>query len=163
MQTPVFITPMIAVTGTLEASDFAEIGRLGFKSVVNNRPDGEEDGQPTAHREAVMAWRAGLAYRYAPAAKHQVLDEQVVEAVADALSELPGPILLHCKSGQRSAILWAAASVRGGFPLECALAAARAAGFDLEPLSEELAAHAGRKRRLGASDALDCDPERLAA
>jgi uncharacterized protein (TIGR01244 family) len=163
MQTPVFITPTIAVTGPLETDDFAEIARLGFKSVVNNRPDGEEDRQLTARSEAVLAWRAGLAYRHVPSTKHQVLENDTVEATADALSELPGPILLHCKSGQRSAILWAAASVFGGFPLECALAAARAAGFEFAPLSEEIAAHAGRKRWLGASPTLDCDPERLAA
>jgi uncharacterized protein (TIGR01244 family) len=117
----------------------------------------------TARHEAVLAWRAGLAYRHVPATKHQVLDNDVLEAMADALSELPGPVLLHCKSGQRSAIMWAAASVFGGFALECALAAAREAGFDLDPLSEDIAAHAGRKRRLGASHTLDCDPERMAA
>lgn len=152
----VFITPAVAIAGAVTGSDFAGIAGHGFKSVVNNRQDGEDAGQLTTREEAVHAWRAGVAYQHVPAFKHELFEDHVVEQMMDALANLPGPVLVHCKSGLRSAILWASASVRSGEPLDCVLATAKAAGFDLEALREEIAGQAGRKRSTATADALDC-------
>jgi uncharacterized protein (TIGR01244 family) len=133
------LTPSLSVTGALAPEDFAEIARLGFKSVINNRVDGEEPGQLTAHDETALAGREGLAYLYLPAAKHEVLDDHVVAPLAEALERMPGPILLHCRSGLRSTIMWVATLIDAGTPLEDALAAARSAGQDLSSLRDELA------------------------
>ena len=144
----VYLTPTIAVAGALSADDFAGIAKLGFKAVVGNRPDGEEAGQITARESAVAAWRAGLVYRHVPTTKHEIFEDRVVEQMSDALIDLDGPVLLHCKSGQRSAILWAAAVARSE-PVDCVMATLAAAGYEFEALREEIAAQAGRKRTLG--------------
>jgi uncharacterized protein (TIGR01244 family) len=133
------LTPSLSVTGALAPEDFAEIARLGFKSVINNRVDGEEPGQITAREETLLAAHAGLHYLYLPAAKHEVLDDHVVAPLADALARMRGPILLHCRSGLRSTIMWVATLIDAGASLDEALAAARASGQDLSSLRDELA------------------------
>lgn len=154
MQRIAQLTPALAVTGVLAPEDFAEIARLGFKSVINNRVDGEEPGQLTAREETALADRAGLAYRHLPAAKHEVLDDHVVAPLAEALATMPGPILLHCRSGLRPAIMWVATLIDAGQSVESALAAAKAAGQDLSSLRDEFAIRVEKRAVVGAKPAL---------
>ena len=153
------ITPGFAVTSALAADDFAEAARLGFKSILSNLPDEEAADYMTARAEAGFAWRAGLRFAHVPAPKHDLFTDPVVEGMADAVKRLDGPILAHCRSGVRSAIVWAAASARSQ-PVDCVLERLTAAGFDLEFLRDELESQADRKRWLGdAVAALDCGCE----
>lgn len=165
METVTFITPNFAVTGMPARQDFERFATLGFKAVISNRPDHEQDGQMTGRQEAVLAWRAGLKFRHIPATKFELFTDAVVEPMADALNRLEGPIIAHCESGLRSAILWAAASARShSQSVDCVLAALEKAGFDLDFLRDDLEAQADRKRWLGSSPALDCrEAERLPA
>jgi sulfide:quinone oxidoreductase len=162
MDTIAYITPNFAVTGALAPEDFPKISALGFRGVVSNRPDGEEDGQLTGREEAVLAWRSGLAFRHVPATKHELFTDHVIEGMVDALNGLEAPILAHCKSGLRSVVLWAAASARSG-PVDCVLKALRRAGFNPETLRVELEAQANRKRWLGQPRALRCDEAKTIA
>jgi sulfide:quinone oxidoreductase len=151
------LTPQFAIAAAMTADDFAAAAQLGFKSIVSNRPDGEEPGQLTAKQEAVLAWRAGLQFRHVPADKNGLFTDAVVEGMAEALAGLNGPVLAHCKSGVRSAIAWAAASARSQ-PVDCVLDTLKAAGQDLDFLRDDLEAQADRRRWLGmAASALDCD------
>ncbi len=152
-----FLSPTIAVAGAMSPDDFAEAARLGFKTIINNRPDGEEAGQLTAREEAELARKAGLDYRHVPAAKHEVLDDHVLEPFGDALATAALPILLHCRSGLRSTIMWAAVAAENGVGLDAALAAAKAAGQDLDGVRGEIAdrsrgpaAFAGQQQRAAA-------------
>lgn len=157
MEKIVHITPTFAVTGALAPEDFAAVAALGFKSVISNRPDGEEAGQMPARVEAAHAWRHGLRFAHVPAEKLDLFTDPVVEGMADAVRSLEGPILAHCKSGLRSAIVWAAASARSQ-PVDCVLAALDAAGFDLDLLRDDLDRQADRRRWLGdVVPALDCE------
>lgn len=151
-----YITPNFAVTDMPGLEDFTRFAALGFKSVISNRPDHEENGQITGRSEAVLAWRAGLRFVHVPAAKNELFTDTVVEQMADALNKLEGPVIAHCKTGLRSAILWAAAGARSGDRVDCVLAALEKAGFDLDILRDDLEAQADRKRWLGSSPALDC-------
>jgi len=136
MEKIVFITPDFAVTGQLEAEDFAEIARLGFKAVVNNRPDGEEEGQLPNGAAAALAWRLGLSYHYIPSGKLDLFSDPVVDAAEATLAGAGRPVLAYCKSGTRSAIVWGAASARSLPALEV-LALLSNAGFDFDFLLDE--------------------------
>ena len=149
MQNIVYIAADIAVTGQLEAADIAEAARRGFRSLVNNRVENEEDGQLPSHTEAALAWRHGMAYRHVPAGKLDLFTDPVIEGIEDALANLPKPLLLHCKSGMRSAIVWAAASARRN-SVDNVLAALEAAGYELDFLRDELDAQADRHRWMPA-------------
>jgi uncharacterized protein (TIGR01244 family) len=90
----------------------AEAARLGFRSVVNNRPDFEHGpDQPTNEAIEAAARAAGLEYRFLPVSGAYQTPEQIA-AFAQLLDELPRPVLLFCRSGARSARLYAAATTR---------------------------------------------------
>ena len=94
-----------------------------------------------------------------PAEKHALFTDDIVEAMADALADFSGKrVVAHCKSGMRSAIVWAAASARSQ-PVDCVLAALAAAGFDLDVIKDDLEAQADRRRWLHPAPALDCAAE----
>ena len=56
----------VFVSGQIMPGDMAEIAALGVTTIVNNRPDGEEPGQPSGDEIADAAEAAGLAYREVP-------------------------------------------------------------------------------------------------
>ena len=154
-----YITPGFAVTSALAPDDFAEAARLGFRAILSNLPDGEAAGQLTGRDEAVLAWRAGLRFAHVPSSKLDLITDPVDEGKEEAVGRLDGPILAHCKSGLRSAIIWAAASARSQ-PVDCVLERLTAAGFDLDFLRDDLDTQADRQRWLGGlSGALDCGCE----
>lgn len=140
-----YITPGFAVAPALDPADFTRVAELGFRTVINNRPDAEEKGQPQSGELRAHAESHGLAYRHVPARKSDIFTDPVVEGMADALQSAQGPILAHCKSGLRSAIVWAAASARG-IPVDQILEALAAAGFDLGFIRDDLESQADRAR-----------------
>lgn len=144
MKDIVYLTPDFAITGDLAPADFATAAALGFKAILNNRPDGEEANQLSGKSEAELAWQSGLKYRFLPLDKHELFTDPIVEGMIRAVNELDGPVLAHCKSGLRSAIVWAAASARST-PVGDVLAALESAGQDLDFLRDELDAQADRR------------------
>ncbi|MCU0814555.1 MAG: TIGR01244 family sulfur transferase [Burkholderiaceae bacterium] len=100
----------VCVAPQLWPEAMAEAARLGFRSVVNNRPDFEHGpDQPTNAAIEAAARAAGLEYRFLPVSGAYQTPEQIA-AFAHLLDELPRPVLLFCRSGARSARLYAAAT-----------------------------------------------------
>ena len=103
------LTPALAVAPQLTAEAMAEAARLGFKSVINNRPDFEAGPeQPTNTSIEAAARAAGLEYRFLPVAGGYQSPAEIA-AFAVLLRELPRPVLAFCRSGNRSSRLFAAA------------------------------------------------------
>ncbi len=99
----------VCVAPQLTPEAMAEAVRLGFKSVVNNRPDFEGGpDQPTSATIAAAAQAAGLEYRHLPVAGGYQSPEEAAQ-MARLLQELPRPLLMFCRSGARSARLFALA------------------------------------------------------
>lgn len=100
------ITEDYAVSPQISVDDVKLIKEAGFKSVICNRPDGEDAGQPGADeiRQAVEA--AGLVFRWVPVISGQ-MTPQDVEQQAAALDELPAPVFAYCRSGTRCTNLFA--------------------------------------------------------
>jgi uncharacterized protein (TIGR01244 family) len=112
--------------------DLPAIAAAGVTLVVNNRPDGEEAGQPASAEIEAAARAAGLDYRRIPVAGGFNMDD--VLAMADALDAAEGKMLAFCRTGTRSTFLWALARSERGEPAERIVAAAAAAGYDLAPI-----------------------------
>jgi len=102
--TPKTLSDDLSVSPQITPSDVAEAKRLGFRSLIVNRPDGEGPGQPSFEAIRTAAAAEGLEARYIPVSGSPGPDQ--VSAFAAALDELPKPILAFCKSGMRSAALW---------------------------------------------------------
>jgi uncharacterized protein (TIGR01244 family) len=104
----------------------------GMALIVNNRPDGEEPGQPTSAEVEAAARAAGIDYRHIPVAGG--FSEPQVTEMAAALAGADGPVLAFCKSGTRSTFLWALARSRQAEDGAALFRKAAAAGYDLAPL-----------------------------
>lgn len=107
-----------------------------FGTIINNRPDSEEPGQATSAELEATARKLGLDYVHIPVVPGQMTDEQVA-AFASALAERPGAKLAFCRTGNRSASLWAL-SQAGKRSAADILAAAAGAGYDLKALEPRL-------------------------
>ncbi len=104
------VAPDVCVAPQLTPEAMAEAARLGFRSVINNRPDFEHGpDQPTNASIEAAARAAGLEYRFLPVAGGYQSPEEIA-AFAALLVELPRPILAFCRSGARSTRLYVAAT-----------------------------------------------------
>ena len=111
-------------------ADLSPLADRGIRLLVNNRPDGEEPGQPASAEIEAAARAAGLDYRHIPISGD--FPAIRVEAMAQALEQ--GPVLAYCRSGTRSTWLWALARASRGAEPERLIRQAAEAGYDLRPL-----------------------------
>jgi sulfide:quinone oxidoreductase len=124
------VIPDFSVAGQLSVEDIRRAAGNGFKTIVNNRPDGEAPDQPRANEIRAAAEAAGMTYRELPFTGPP--PPGVVAETAALLEEAPGPILAFCASGRRSMGAWAMAQALAGArrPDEIIALAAKA-GYDL--------------------------------
>ncbi|MFZ2989070.1 TIGR01244 family sulfur transferase [Ideonella sp.] len=102
------LTPEVFVSPQLDPAAMAELAQLGFRSVINNRPDGEGGPeQPLSSTMAAAAAAAGLEYRHLPVQGAYQSPEEIA-AFGALAAELPRPLLAFCRSGARSTRLWQA-------------------------------------------------------
>jgi sulfide:quinone oxidoreductase len=132
-----YLTPSLATASQLEAKDFAQIAKMGFKSVISNRPDAEEGVLISSKDARKESREAGLKYAYVPASNHDLFDEDLLDTFEKALCQMPGPILVYCRSGTRSSILWAMVAARH-IAVDVVLRVLADAGLDLAFLEDEL-------------------------
>ncbi len=123
------VTPQFATAPQLAPQEMAETAARGFTLVINNRPDGEEPGQPTSAQMEAAARATGLDYLHAPVVGAPRPDQ--VQAVREAIAGARGPALGFCRSGTRSIVTWARGEALAGRPREELVALGRGAGYDL--------------------------------
>jgi len=99
---PTTVTAKLAVAPQPVLSDFQEFRRLGFTTIVNNRPDGEDPNQPGSATEEQAARAAGLGYVHIPVMSTG-MNEDDARLLKETIEQAPGPVVAHCKSGVRSA------------------------------------------------------------
>ncbi|HEU4704223.1 MAG TPA: TIGR01244 family sulfur transferase [Sphingomicrobium sp.] len=125
------------VSGQISTDDMAELKRLGVTMIVNNRPDGEDPGQPLGAEIEAAAKAAGIAYRHVPIARG--IGPADVEVMQEAIRDCgDGKLLAYCRAGNRSALAWAVARSDDGVPREELEGKAARAGIDLSPVSHLL-------------------------
>ena len=130
------LTPFISVAAQLQPADMGTLAAAGFRSVINNRPDGEGEGQPSSAEMQAAAEASGLEYHFLPVVSGQIGDGDV-SAFGDLINQVRGPVLAFCRTGTRSTSLWALSEAHHLDPLTI-LATARDAGYDLTGLAPRL-------------------------
>ncbi len=126
-----------AVAPQVTASDIADLAKEGLKTLINNRPDGEEPGQLSSAEARAQAERLGLQYIYLPV-RTDTISAADLAAFARALKSSPKPILAHCRSGTRCYLLWAAAQAEQGKDVNQLVMRAAGDGYDLRVLPDLL-------------------------
>lgn len=101
------ITDDYSVSGQITPDEVAAIKAAGFKSVICNRPDDEQHGQPSADSVKSAVEAAGLAFRYIPVISGAMTGDNVAD-MAEALDEMDGPVFAYCRSGTRCTNLYMA-------------------------------------------------------
>jgi uncharacterized protein (TIGR01244 family) len=127
------LTPALSVAGRLDRADIDALAAAGVRTIINNRPDGEDPGQLPAAEARRVAAAHGIAYHHIPITA-ATLSRADVDAFAAVLREAPTPVLAHCRSGTRSALLWALTRVREGGNSLSLIAEAAQHGIDIASL-----------------------------
>jgi uncharacterized protein (TIGR01244 family) len=125
------------VSGQIAPEQIDEIKRHGVTLLVNNRPDGEDPGQPLSTDIERAAREAGLEYRFVPIRRGPGPAE--VEGMQEARRDVgDGKMLAFCRSGARSTFAWALACREEGAERADLERRAEEAGISLAPISHLL-------------------------
>ncbi|MBT4521262.1 MAG: TIGR01244 family phosphatase [Halieaceae bacterium] len=122
------LTDTLAVSEQITPDDVVAVAAAGFEVLVNNRPDGEEIGQPTSDQIAAAAKDAGLSYHYLPITAFNFPGPDI-DRIAELLDDSDRPVLAFCRTGTRCTNLWVA--TRDDSERESAAGQARQLGYDL--------------------------------
>ncbi|MBI5924130.1 MAG: TIGR01244 family phosphatase [Aquabacterium sp.] len=102
------LCPEFTVCGQISLTDVAVLARKGFRSIINNRPDGEGGpDQPTSAQIEAQAKAHGMHYVHFPVSNLMISEAQVA-AYQQQCAELPHPIVGFCRSGGRASALFQA-------------------------------------------------------
>jgi sulfide:quinone oxidoreductase len=102
-----------SVAPQIQPTDIEFFAEQGFTVVICNRPDGEDQGQPTADSVRAACEERGIAFHMIPMSGRWV-SEDTVDRYLEVMQQADGPVLGYCRSGTRSAILWQMASQKTG-------------------------------------------------
>jgi uncharacterized protein (TIGR01244 family) len=120
----------------IRPEEVAGLAQMGVSLIVNNRPDGEEPGQPLGAEIERAASEAGIDYRSVPIIRG--IGPADADAINDAIASTNGKTLLFCRSGTRSALAWALAQSDQGVPREDIEAKLAKVGVDPTPIAHLL-------------------------
>jgi uncharacterized protein (TIGR01244 family) len=98
-----------STAGQILPEHVTAIASAGYKTIINNRPDGEGGPeQPPSSAIEAAAKAAGLAYHYLPVVSGQYTAEQIAQMAALVSGEhaAQAPIFCFCRSGARSTQLY---------------------------------------------------------
>ncbi|MFZ4552265.1 MAG: TIGR01244 family sulfur transferase [Aquabacterium sp.] len=108
------VCPEFAVCGQIAVADVAKLAQQGYRSIINNRPDGEGGpAQPSSADIEAAAKAAGMAYVHFPVASLMITPEQVSKYHA-LCADLPHPIVAFCAAGGRANALFQATGCQVG-------------------------------------------------
>lgn len=127
------VTEDFTTAPQISVADVGEAARRGFRTIINNRPDGEAPDQPTSGEIEAAAAAAGLAYYHLPVRGGPTPEQ--VETTQRILEAADKPVLAFCRSGTRSIVTWALAEAAADAhqPQEL-VELGRQAGYDLAGL-----------------------------
>jgi sulfide:quinone oxidoreductase len=125
--------PELSVAGRLDRADIDALAKAGVRTIINNRPDGEDPGQVPAAEARRIAEAHGIAYHHIPITA-ATLSRADVDTFAAVLRDAPAPVVAHCRSGTRSTLLWALTRMREGANALSLIGEAAQHGIDIATL-----------------------------
>jgi uncharacterized protein (TIGR01244 family) len=127
------LAPGLSAAGKLDRDDIEALAAAGVRTIVNNRPDDEDPGQVPAAEARRLAESHGIAYHHIPVTAAS-LTRADVDAFAKVLASAPQPIVVHCRSGTRSTLLWSLTRMDEGADPAGLVAEAARNGIDIAAL-----------------------------
>ena len=127
------LAPGLTACGALSAADIEALAGSGVKTIINNRPDGEDPGQLPADEASRLAAAHGIAYHHIPFVG-ATLTSADIDAFEVLLMNASHPIVAHCRSGTRSTMTWALTRIRQGDDPAALVALGARNGVDISAL-----------------------------
>lgn len=106
------LNAQVSVVGQMTTDKFQQLIKDGFKSVIVNRPDQEQGNPVSVAQLRQIAEQSQVSVIYQPILSGKISQTDVIE-FAKYYNELPKPILMVCRSGSRSSILFNQAKSQG--------------------------------------------------
>lgn len=132
------LTDTLYIAPQLTEADVQEAVRLGIKTIICNRPDGEEENQPTFAEVQNWFKEDGInQFSHQPVVAPQI-NAADVTAFQNLLQQSPAPILAFCRTGTRCSLLWSYHQVQHGASVAEVVAAAEQAGVNLSNFEARL-------------------------
>ena len=126
------LSTQVYIADQLYVSDINILLKLGINSVINNRPDNEEVGQPLSDNLSQFLETSGIDYEYLP-----IVPGIYTQAKIDKFTKLYGamkkPLLIFCRTGNRAVNLWALSQM-SRYGKEYVIDKAKNIGFDVSPI-----------------------------
>ena len=123
------LTNQLYVGPQITEADIAQAADEGIKTIINVRPDGEKEGAMPAAEARGLAEARGISYHHMPVSPTNITDEDVA-GFAELLTSVEGPVLTHCGTGMRAAVLWGLGNAKA-LGVEAVVSKAAGAGIDL--------------------------------
>ncbi len=127
------LAPGLTATGALSRDDIEALAASGVKTIINNRPDGEDPGQIPAEEARRLCAAHGIDYHHIPFVG-ATLTSADIDAFDAVLKNAGQPVVAHCRSGTRSTIIWALTRVRAGEDPAALVALGARNGVDISAL-----------------------------
>jgi len=99
------LTETCSVAGQIQPADVQALQESGFVTIVCNRPDDEDFGQPTAAAVKTECDSRGVAFHHLPISNAGI-SADTVRRFQEIVASSNGQVLAYCRSGQRSSVLW---------------------------------------------------------
>ena len=106
------LNAQVSVAGQMTTDKFQQLIQAGFKSVIVNRSDQEQGNTVSVAQLRQIAEQSQVSVIYQPILSGKISQTDVIE-FAKYYNELPKPILMVCRSGSRSSILFNQAKSQG--------------------------------------------------
>jgi uncharacterized protein (TIGR01244 family) len=132
---PARIVEHYAVAPQIAPEDAAAIRAMGYTDVICNRPDEEVPPDLAAAAIGDALATEGVRFHVVPIRPGGLGPEEIARH-AEIVAAAAGPVLAYCRSGTRSAIVWALGEPR--LDADAIVAAAAGAGYDLAPYRPHL-------------------------
>lgn len=124
------VNDRLSVSPQLSVADVAEAKAKGFKTIINNRPDGEAPDQPASAQIEAAAKAAGLKYIHIPV-RGMPPSPDLADETCKAIEASEGPVLAFCRTGTRSISCYSLGKHAQGHDRDELVATAANAGYDL--------------------------------
>lgn len=123
------LTEAFYASPQISTEEVAAAAGDGFDLIINNRPDGEEPGQPTAAEIGAAAQAANIDYVEIPIGRDGISGDALDRF--DAATAGKKKVLAFCRTGTRSTMVRSFALARSGKAVDEIIAEAAAGGYDL--------------------------------
>lgn len=100
------ISENLSVAPQIQIADVAQIAQMGFGTIICNRPDQEDAGQPLFSEIAAAASAAGMVAIHQPITP-PTLTLGEAKKFGETIAASTKPVFGYCRTGTRCTTLWA--------------------------------------------------------